>query len=352
MKMQHRKKQVSTFLCFSIILFAIMLVGCNSKTKSILEDYDITQDDWAFNNIAQEVDGIAGAEGIDINILSAWKDGLMGSKNAIVAVVDTGADASMSSWSHSIYENENEILDEIDNDGNGFVDDTVSWDFYNNDNSVYDDMLYDYHGSYICAMINKIASTTSILPVKFMKGSSGKSDDAVAAIAYAISRGARIINCSWNMLDDNPKLRKVIEDHQDILFVCSAGNTNINLEKTDIYPPSYNTDNIITVMSIDNNGNIYEGSGYGGNVDIAAPGVHILVDLPEGDSDYVDGTSVSAAFVSGTAALLLSIDDSLSPYQIKKIINDSARPLSKIKEKCVSGGMLDISKSVKAVHPI
>jgi subtilisin family serine protease len=199
-------------------------------------------------------------------------------------------------------------------------------------------------------MINKVAPETSILPIKFMKRSSGTSDDAVAAIKYAIDRGARIINCSWNLLDDNPKLREVIEDYPEILFVCSAGNTHIDLESYFIYPPSYNTENIITVMSIDNNGNIYEGSGFGGNVNIAAPGVHVLVDLPEGDCDYLDGTSISAAFVSGAAALILSENDSLSPSQIIKIIDDNAKPLPTLKGKCISGGMLDIGGSVRAIR--
>jgi subtilisin family serine protease len=333
------------FIIIPIFVFCLACLSACSNDDS-LKRHGLTKDDWGFYNFGQVVKNHKGTAGIDINIVPVWENSIFGSKDVIVAVVDTGVDYSIGILKDSVCINTHDPIDNVDNDHNGYIDDNVSWDFYNNDNSVYDDFLYDYHGTYICSIISKVAPGINLLPVKFMKGSSGVSDDAVRAIDYAISRGARIINCSWNVRDDNAALFDTIKNNPDVLFVSSAGNTRVDFAQVDLYPPSYRLGNVITVMSIDNTGEIYEMSGFGSDVDIAAPGVDIKVIFPENDSDYIDGTSVSAAFVSGASALLWSIEKDLSPAEIKKRLMDSAMPLPALNGKCRSNGCLNIYKCI------
>lgn len=297
--------------------------------------------DWAICNYGQSINGVKGIKDIDINVRSAWEI-TKGNENVKVAVIDSGVDSSCNILKDKLLVNEYDPIDGVDNDQNGFTDDYNGWNFYDNNNIMYENYLHDYHGTYVASTISKVAPEITILPVKFLKGTSGSIEDVIPAIKYAISGGADIINCSWNFNDYSTELYEVIKSNPNILFVCAAGNSNINLDREDLYPCSYDLDNIISVMSIDNVGKNYCNSGYGSKVDIGAPGVKVLVTLPENDETLIDGTSVSTAFVSGAAALLLSENEDLTPIEIREIIRSSARKLKSLNLLCNSEGCLDI----------
>lgn len=142
----------------------------------------------------------------------------------------------------------------------------------------------------------------------------------IHAIEYSIGRGARIINCSWSFTEYSEELYNIIKNNPDVLFVCAAGKEGIDLAENERYPCSYKLDNMISVGAIDNCGNIADTSGYGKCVNVLAPGLAIKTIFPEDDEDYIDGTSEAAAFVTAEAALILSVNDTLSPVQIKEII--------------------------------
>ena len=296
--------------------------------KSALEEITqpgivYSQLDWSISNCGQTINGSWGISGYDINIIPAW--GITkGDPSVIVAVVDTGVDASCDVLQGSLL-------------GNGY-------DFYNGDDTIYDDYLYDYHGTYIATTIALVAPGIKIMPVKFMESSVGAIEDAVEATRYAIEHGAKIVNMSWNFEEYSKELYELIKGHPEVLFVNAAGNRNINLEEEKLYPCSYGLENIITVMAMDNIGSIYEASGYGVSyVDIAAPGVDVKVIFPENDETTVSGTSVAAAFVSAAAALIIFENDALTPVDAKDIIMSSAVKLDKLKNLCRAGGFLDIT---------
>jgi subtilisin family serine protease len=121
---------------------------------------------------------------------------------------------------------------------------------YDDDNDVMGDALYSYHGAYISSVIFKIADRAKVLPVKFLRGTIGTAEDAVAALQYAIDRGAEIINCSWNFKEFDQDMFNIIKNNPDVLFVCAAGNVNINLDMEPLYPCSFNLDNIIKFPSL------------------------------------------------------------------------------------------------------
>jgi subtilisin family serine protease len=339
-----KKLKALILLCsiFFVLTIAALIVIFSNNSEEISYD-NAYSDDWAMYNYGQTINDSQGIAGIDINIIPAWEIS-KNNQTVIVAVVDTGTDPACSVLKDRMLINANDPADGIDNDNNGYVDDTFGWNFLDENNIIYEDALYDYHGTYISTTIARVAGdSVSILPVKFMQSASGSIDDAVLAIEYAVSRGARIINCSWNVNEPNEALYNVMKENPDILFVCSAGNSNINLDTSSLYPCSYDLDNVINVMAIDNKGQMYRGSGYGKEtVHIAAPGVSAKVIMPEDEETYIDGTSVAAAFVSGAAALMLSNNDGLSPKDIKQIIMSTAKKNSSLETLCITGGYLDI----------
>lgn len=301
-------------------------------------------DDWAFYNYGQSVNGVKGVEGIDIDVFGAWNI-TKGDKEVRVGIVDTGIDVNENKIKSHIFGEEKKI-DGKDDDQNGYIDDINGWDFYNNDNSVYDKYSHDYHGTYVANEILRVAPNISIIPAKFMEGTKGSLDDAVEAIQYLIERGARIINCSWNFENYSKKMYNIIKNNPNVLFVCAAGNSNLNLDENKLYPCSYKADNIMTVGAIDSKGVISNVSGYGKKVDVLAPGVNVKVCLPENDIDYLEGTSISTAIVSGEAALILSINKNLTSSQIKEIIISSCIKKKSMSNWCSSEGYINVGLAV------
>ncbi|MCR5785277.1 MAG: S8 family serine peptidase [Eubacterium sp.] len=306
---EKEKEDLLGSICLSI-KYSNALIGEQELVISA-EDYGYT---WADT-------GTLGNIGVNRNTI--------GDEEVIIAVVDTGIDGSCYP------------LRERMSDG---------WDYYNGDDSTYDKYVYDYHGTYVATTIASVVPNVKIMPLKFMEGTSGSVDDAVSAIEYAIEKGADIINCSWQTAEDNDNLEKIISDNPDVLFVCAAGNTNINLDEQCVYPCSYDYNNIISVIASDASGIIYDASGYGIiNCDVAAPGIQERVILPENDVDNVDGTSVATAFVTAEAAAVLSKDSSLTPGKIKEIICCNVSEYENLHDKCASGGFINVEAALDSV---
>lgn len=127
------------------------------------------------------------------------------------------------------------------------------------------------------------------------------------------------------------------------LIVCCAGNDMKDIDQNCVYPACFDnpdSDNVISVGAIGPGGEISEwdyetdgnvkdnvgkGSNYGENhVDIYAPGTQIYSTMPNGEYGAVDGSSQAAPFVTGVAALLMSIDPDLSAQELKNAILNSA----------------------------
>ena len=218
----------------------------------VLPEEEHFNQQWALFNDGQEIEGINGTAGIDINIQDAWEI-TYGEEDVIVAVIDTGVDIEHSDINESIFINVNEELNGEDTDNNDLIDDINGWDFANNDNSVYDSSIYDLHGTHIsgaiAASLNEegiagIAPNVKILPVKFMEENTGSTSDAIKAIEYASDMGASIFSCSWGSLHYNQALKDVIEQTEG-LFIFAAGNFAQDTEIEPVYPAAYDLDNII-----------------------------------------------------------------------------------------------------------
>jgi serine protease len=295
------------------------------------------------------------------------------------ALVDTDADriitfrdlnntlntGKVADSNHNGYIDGKDILnawsDGTDQDGNGYRDDVIGWDFVNNDNDPFDD---NSHGTHVSGTIGATANdggvvginqNVEIAALKFLNASgSGSTSGAIAALNYAVAMGIRVTNNSWGGGGYSTALYNAISnarDHGDV-FVAAAGNNGSNNDSTPSYPASYNLDNIISVAATDSNDNLAYFSSYGAtSVDLAAPGVNILSTVPGGRYAYYSGTSMATPHVTGVVALLLSQNPTQSYSQIINRILSNVDPVAGLTGRVATGGRLNAASAVNAGNP-
>lgn len=142
-----------------------------------------------------------------IKAYQAW-DISLGSASVIVGVIDSGAFFGHVDLQGQFYTNPDEIASNgIDDDLNGYIDDTRGWDFVNNDNDP-DDDLSNHHGTHVAgtigALINNGAGVVGVSPhVRLMilktfdSTGSGSDSDIIEALYYAIDNGAKLTSNSY-----------------------------------------------------------------------------------------------------------------------------------------------------------
>jgi len=246
---------------------------------------------WGLHNTGQSVNGTSGTAGADMDGPEAW-DVAQGSNTFVIAVIDTGVDYNHPDLSGNIWANPGEVAGNgLDDDQNGYVDDLRGWDFVDDDN---DPMDVVGHGTHVAGTIaavgnNNIGVTgvcwqAKIMPVRALDAfGAGTDADIIAAIGYAVTKGAKVINASFGGPDYSQAQYDALSNANSagVLFVVAAGNEGTNNDTTPSYPASYNLPNIISVAATDQNDNLSNFSNYGAtSVHVAAPGENIYSTLP------------------------------------------------------------------------
>lgn len=323
---------------------------------------DATPDDpemgqlWAFDNA-----GWGGTKDADIDAPEGW-DIIKQSPDIVVAVIDTGIDGSHDDLMANLWTNTSEANGAagLDDDGNGFTDDTIGWDFYNGDD---DPLDVDGHGTHVAGTIGAVGDngvgvvgvswSVRLMPLKFMENWAGVTADAADAVYYATSKNVDIMSNSWGGGAYSLTLELAIDDAEqhDILFVAAAGNERGN--DNDLmphYPSSYGLPNIIAVAAT-NKFDLFAGfSSYGvTSVDIAAPGVDILSTGRPNSYTVKSGTSMAAAHVSGACALMRQLHRGATYETIKSLVLESVDTNDSLTSRCVTGGRLNLDKALR--HP-
>ncbi len=309
--------------------------------------------DWIFDDYIPQWGLYNEDNRADIHAPEAWYI-TTGSPNVPIAVLDTGIDFSHPDLASKIWTNPDEIAGNgIDDDGNGLVDDVHGWDFVNWDNDPADDNVDPYgfgmeifHGTFTSGIAGAatdnytgmagVAWQCPIVPIKVVdETGEGLESDVAAGVTYAVDLGVRVINMSLAGNEDVPALRDAVAYawQHGALCVCASGNENVS---TNMYPACYPTALAVGASNpSDKRCTATDwgagGSNYGAYLDCVAPGNMIVSAtsmLEPHDYYYNDGTSASAPFVAGEAALLWSAHPEWSNQKVFLQITRTADDIS------------------------
>ncbi len=153
-----------------------------------------------------------------------------------------------------------------------------------------------------------LAPKATIIPIKQNDSNgSGTADTLAQSIDYAVKARADVINISQDTaeaLRSESSLELAVKRalEQDVVVVASAGNDGLGGNVKETYPASY--EGVLAVASSDRNNERAPFSQSGDFVGVAAPGVDMISTVPKGGHCADNGTSFSAPYVAGVAALL------------------------------------------------
>jgi subtilisin family serine protease len=341
---------------------------------------------WALKNTGQSgnvgppdnTQLVNGTPGVDIDAELAWTNFNTGSSSVVVGIIDSGIDINHPDLQANIWTNPGESgggkeTNGIDDDGNGRVDDVHGWDFFSNNNSVYDDPAIDFHGTHVAGTIGAVGNNgigvtginwqIKMMPLKFIGSAQGGSTaGAIAAITYAVdmrNRGVniRLLNNSWGSSGPpSQALTSAINGANDvgILFVAAAGNESTDNDDSPGSPGGVDAPNVIRAMATDRIDDLAFFSNVGTRLPgIGAPGRGILSTTPRNyaDATYTEadgstysffaGTSMATPHVTGVAALILAQYPSISVARLRAALLFSGEATTALSGKTSSGRRLN-----------
>ncbi len=309
-----------------------------------------------------------------VNAYDAW-DYSFGSAEVSVAILDNSIKYDHEDLLASVKVNWSDFPDNgLDDDGNGYIDDTFGYDTANDDADVRPylssadgiqaialnrvDKTFS-HGTHVSGVvaaatdngigIASIGNGVKFLPVKIgddTNGNLSSFDFLTEGIHYAMIREVDVINISGGSDAPSITLKEKIEEAQSnsIIIVASAGN---DYECIPHYPAAF--PNVIAVGGVkfddqvayaesgeNPDSVIFSGSNYGIWVDVCAPYYSIMSTVVDTEDEVIlqdrynwsSGTSFSAPIVSATCALMLSYDPTLTPEQVRSCLYASADPIN------------------------
>ena len=264
--------------------------------------------------------------GKDISVCYAWEHAT--GKNIKIAIIDTGV-----------------AMDHIDLELNI---DSISYntETRTSPSQINYNLLYANHGTH-CAGIaaafkNNVTHIAGVAPdakivsisniLSLIDTNTSKLADG---INWAYQHDVDIISCSWYTTYSDPELDNAIQNAltygrhgKGCVVVFAAGNKEpYDISYNVKYPANCN-DKILVVGSIDNTGDRATDSCYGLELDLVAPGDHILSTILGNTTGYNDGTSMACPHVAGVAALILERNSELTVDQVNSIICSNTKKLS------------------------
>jgi subtilisin family serine protease len=359
------------------VIEAISKLDCMDEVYVACPDYKIKAYANTFNPNDDNTMDWGIKDDIDylelISLYDAWNI-TTGSKSVKVAIMDSGIDTNHEDLSMNF---ETTNYSGVFDDGN--YTDGPTKDNYGHGTQV---------AGIICANGNNNKGIAGVCwNIEFVSlriledDGQGYSYHALQAFNHLVGSDVDIVNmsCGWYPVSTNGTINPRYQESFQTgignfgkLVVCASGNNGQNLDTFASFPTAYNCANVITVGASDENDNIWEEGNYSSNtgknsIDLFAPGYRILSTYPTEicedneavhsytihvyDGYHVDsGTSFAAPFVTGVAALMLSINPNLTAIQLKDIIVRSVDIVPALQNHCISGGRLNAYKAVRTAQ--
>lgn len=295
---------------------------------------------WAHQNISSE---------------GAW-DVSTGNSDIIVGIIDTGCLITHEDLQALIWVND-DPPNGIDDDGNGFVDDTYGWNFASNNNNI-DDVFG--HGTQVsgisAAVIDNGVGVAGIANLTIMTSKwwhfSGSDFSVAESVFYAVDNGAHVLNLSLGCQCLLPMTEGAVNFayNNGVVVVAAAGNSGTSQPG---YPAAY--PNVMAVAAITIDDTLADFSNWGPHLDVGAPSPGILTPSNQGDSSYTPnfgGTSAASPHVAGLAGLVLSVDPTLTPDEVRTFINENADDLGDPGfDNFFGHGRINSSATIAALSP-
>jgi subtilisin family serine protease len=379
-----KNKIIGISICMLMVLTAFSAVATTTKQeKSTLVLSTVTPNDPGFNKqyYLQTTSRLMFAKinlfgkipflvpflvkpDTDIDAPEAWAIET-GSPDVVIAFIDSGVDYTHPDLKANIWNNTDEIPNNsIDDDGNGYIDDVMGWNFVKNNNDVKDDNGFGTYYAGIAAAVGNnsigiagVAWNCKIMPVKVIN-ETGSSywEDIAAGIRYAADNNADVI-C---MNPGDFSAPQIMEDAVNYaygkgVFLCAGAGYLQNGTNAPWYPAAY--DNVTAVGFTWSTNRAHFESNYGDWVDIAAPGVVIYSTMPTyhvyenwrytKNYSWMGAWITTAPQVAGAAALLKSKDPSLTPAEIKTLLCNNTDPYTG--SHYIGTGRLNAYKALSAL---
>jgi hypothetical protein len=300
------------------------------------------------------------------SISSAAYQGSAGGSGVVVAVIDTGIEYNHPDLQGAIWHNPHEIINGIDDDGNGYIDDIHGVNVINGTGNPSDDNGHGTHVAGIIAAqvenglgIHGLAAGAKLMAIKFLD-SNGRGSVASAIRALEYLRQARlkgipvyVANNSWGGLGYSDVLEEAIRSVIDVgvVFLAAAGNEANDNDRNAVYPASFKLPGVISVAALDASSNLANFSNYGEiGVSLAAPGVNIISSYFGGSYRYLSGTSMATPHAAAAAAIAKSQNLTLSPNQVADLLVESGATLPHLSNKIRGGRVLSIDRLLSGVR--
>lgn len=329
-----------------------------------------------------------------VGMKSLWANPTQGSRRVVVALLGTGVDYTHEDLAQNILVNRAEWrklttgaqnpIDDKDDDGNGYKDDFIGYDFVENDG-----LPFDRNGSGTAVAgiigaganngigIRGIAPEVSLLPVRFIDGSgSFFLPRLVQALEYALVQRVDVIvlhtpsyvfGAQSDLFADPEETAKIEkESFKQIMekiqkaripVIASAGNTGAQVDGSNMLLNSMKGfDNVVVVTSVDQvDKRPFIANFSMRDVHTSAPGAKVLSTQPGNRYEFVSGTAVSAAHVAGAMALAISAHygKHSTPALLRSFLDPKASDVvQSLQYETMGGNRLNVQKFLDHVSQL
>ncbi len=273
---------------------------------------------------------------VQINAPQAWEHIKAEQNPVVIAIVDGGSDIEHPDITANLWTNPDEIPDnQRDDDGNGYVDDIVGWNFATetgDPSGLPNQPGNASHGTHVAGLASAVSNNRIGISgvswnaqLMILNAAYPLEDQALTygyeAILYAVDQGAKIINCSWGsyIFSDYEQYIIDLSTEQGAIVVAAAGNEGLS---EPLYPASYR--NVLSVAAVDERDRLTFFTNSGEYIDITAPGLDLISTVANGSFASKSGTSMATPLVSGAVALVSAQHPDWSGIQFAEQVRATA----------------------------